>query len=99
MDLYNKIQNILNSIQYSHYLYVRIIDKTITIWNLDCTKIFKIKCYSTGNVCFRQMAPKKLPTKIIKDINHFLELLQTIPSKNSIAFKKYINTLIKNKLI
>lgn len=31
MDLYNEIQNILNSIQYSHYLYVYISDKTITI--------------------------------------------------------------------
>lgn len=99
MDLYNEIQNILNSIQYDYCLYVHISDKTITIWNLDCTKIFKINGYSTGNVCFRQIAPKKLPTKIIKDINHFLELLKTLPSKNSIAFKKYINTLIKSKLI
>lgn len=99
MDLYNEIQNILNSIQYSYYLYVYINDKTIIIWNLDCTKMFKIMCYSTGTVCFRQITPKKRPTKIIKDINYFLELLKTLPSKNSIAFKKYINTLIKSKLI
>lgn len=50
--------------------------------------MFKIKYYSTGNVCFRQITPNKLPTKIIKDINYFLELLKTLPSKNSIAFKK-----------
>lgn len=98
MDLYIEIQNILNSIQYNYYFYLYINDKTITIWDLERIKMIKIKC-RTKNVCFRQMTPNKLPTIVIKDIDCFLELLQTIPSKNSIMFKKYINTLIKSKLI
>lgn len=98
MDLYIEIQNILNSIQCNYYFYFDTSNKVITIWDLDCIKVFKIKCY-TKNVCFRQISPNKLPTIVIKDIDYFLELLQTIPSKNSIMFKKYINILIKSKLI